>query len=62
MIWVNSTTNKEVIVEVVGEEDQEVEEEEGQVELEEEDLAHLKYLFSPTDCLEYLLLEDNKIP
>lgn len=46
----------------MGEEDQEVEEEEGQVELEEEDLAHLKYLFSPTDCLEYLLLEELKIP
>lgn len=61
MIWENSTINQEMIVEAAGEEDQEAEGEEDQVDLEES-LEHQKYLFNSTDCLEYLLLEDNKIP
>ena len=50
-----------MIVEAAGGEDQEAESEEDQVDLEES-LEHQKYLFNSTDCLEYLLLEDNKIP
>jgi hypothetical protein len=40
---------------------QEVEDKEALVGPEEENSGHLKFSFNNTDCLEYLLLEGNKI-
>ena len=62
MIWGNSTTNKEMIVEAAEEGHLEVEDEEVHLEPGEANSEHPKYSFNLTDCLEYLSLEDLKIP